>query len=196
MQRIYLIQQNLVSRLKQRARRIKRDKNVPHHEALELAAKAVGFDNWHQVVSAAEMCRPTEEAFRRGFLIAYDPSEVPDIESEDFPLLWERDASYLLKEQLFECYGSQLDEEDAEERPIFETLDLNELREYFEDDWQSMHYFRLKCPSQASSIEQLLDLVHEHSFWLPRYVFAKGKLVDTSSLPALNTDGDIVGIRF
>lgn len=196
MQRIYLIQQNLVSRLKQRARRIKRDKNVPHHEALELAAKAVGFDNWHQVVSAAEMCGPTEEAFRHGFLIAYDPSEVPDIESVDFPLLWERDAFYLLKEQLFECYGSQLDEEDAEQRPISETLDLSELREYFEDDWQSMYYFRLKCPSQASSIEQLLDLVHEHSFWLPRYVFAKGKLVDTSSLPALSSDGDIVGIRF
>lgn len=123
---------------------------------LWVAAKAVGFDNWHQVVSAAEMCRPTEEAFRRGFLIAYDPSEVPDIESEDFPLLWERDAFYLLKEQLFECYGSQLDEEDAEERPIFETLDLNELREYFEDDWQSkrsalLASYSLTIPAQLNS---------------------------------------------
>jgi len=178
MHRIFLIQQRVVSRLKQRARRMKRDKNIPHHEALELTAQAVGFDNWHQVVDAAEMCRPTEEAFRRGFFLAYDPSEVPDMEREGFPLHWERDAFCLLKEELFKCYASQSDEEDPEGRPISETSYLDEHREYFEADWESMYYFRLKKPSQATSTDQLLDLIHEKSFWLPRYVFAKGKLVD------------------
>ncbi len=52
MQRIYLIPQEAISRLKQRARRIKRERDIPHHEALEITAKAAGFDNWHQAAEA------------------------------------------------------------------------------------------------------------------------------------------------
>lgn len=196
MQRIYLIPQEAISRLKQRARRMKREKDIPHHEALEITAKAAGFDNWHQVAEAAEKCKPIEDAYRRGFLLAFDPSEVPDTEDEDSPLKWEPYAFNLLQDRLFENYASQLDEEDSDERPISETLDPSDLKEYFNDDWGSMYFFRLKHSGQVATIEQLLSLVSKHSFWPPHFVFFKGNLVNTHRQPALNADGEVVGIRF
>ncbi|NNB46530.1 hypothetical protein [Pseudomonas chlororaphis] len=45
MQRIFLVSQKAISRLKQRARRMKREKDIPHYEALEITAKTAGFDN-------------------------------------------------------------------------------------------------------------------------------------------------------
>lgn len=55
---------------------------------------------------------------------------------------------------------------------------------------------RVKRSDQVTTIEQLLSLVSKHSFWPPRFVFSKGKLVDTYGQPALNADGEVVGIRF
>lgn len=196
MQRIFLVSQKAISRLKQRARRMKREKDIPHHEALEITAKAAGFDNWHQVAEAAEKCKPIEDAYRRGFLLAFDPSEVPDTEDEDSPLKWEPYAFNLLQDRLFENYASQLDEEDPDERPISETLDPSDLKEYFSDDWGSIYFFRLKRSDQVATIEQLLSLVSKHSFWPPHFVFFKGKLVNTYRQPALNADGEVVGVRF
>lgn len=65
MQYIYLIPQKAVSVLKQRARWTKRAECIPHHQALELTAKAVGFDHRHQVAAAAEQCKPIEDAYIR-----------------------------------------------------------------------------------------------------------------------------------
>lgn len=59
-----------------------------------------------------------------------------------------------------------------------------------------MYFFRLKRSDQVTTIEQLLSLVSKHSFWSPRFVFFKGKLVDTYGQPALNADDEVVGIRF
>lgn len=196
MQHKFLIQQKVVSRLKQRARRMKRDQSIPHHEALQLVAKAAGFDNWLQVVESAESCRPTEEAFRLGFLIAFDPSELPDIEDEAFPFHWDPYAFDLLKPELLKCCGSQADEEDPEDRPMSETMDPEELLAYFEADWSSMYFLRLKYPQQASSIEVLMKLVTKHSFWLPRFVFEKGRILDTYGLQVPDDAGEISGVPF
>lgn len=196
MQRIYLIQQEAISRFKQRARRMKREKDISHHDALEVTANAAGFDNWHQVAEAAEKCKPIEDAYRRGFLLAFDPSEVPDTEDENSPLKWEPYAFDLLQDRLFENYASQLDQEDPDERPISETLNPSDLKEYFSDDWGSMYFFRLKRSGHVATIEQLLSLVSKHSFWPPHFVFFKGKLVNTYGQPALNADGEVAGIRF
>ncbi|MCY1548879.1 hypothetical protein D9M68_850180 [compost metagenome] len=121
---------------------------------------------------------------------------MPDTEDEDSLLKWEPYAVNLLQDRLFKNYASQLDEEDPDERPISETLDPSDLKEYFNDDWGSMYFFRLKHSGQVATIEQLLSLVSKHSFWPPHFVFFKGNLVNTHRQPALNADGEVVGIRF
>ncbi len=196
LKRIFLISQKSVSHLKQRARNLKREGEVPHHEALEIAAEAAGFDSWHQIAEAAEQCRPIEDAYSKGFLLAFDPSEVPDVENDESPMKWEEYAFELLRKELFEKYCAQPDEEDPGGRPISETLDSDDLKEYFEDDWGGMCFFRLRRPTDALSLDQLLPLVAKHSFWMPRLVFAKGELIDAYGLPATDENNEIVGFRF
>lgn len=140
LKRIFLIPQKAASLLKQRARNLKRDRQIPHHEALEIVAKTAGFDSWRQVAEATEKCRPIEDAFRRGFLLAFDGSEVPDIENDESPIQWEEYAFELLRNQLFEKYCAQPDEEDPAQRPISQTLDSDDLKEYFEQDWGHMYF--------------------------------------------------------
>ncbi|EZN58337.1 hypothetical protein AJ75_01659 [Pseudomonas aeruginosa BWH035] len=196
LKRIFLIPQKAASLLKQRARNLKRDRQIPHHEALEIVAKTAGFDSWRQVAEATEKCRPIEDAFRRGFLLAFDGSEVPDIENDESPIQWEEYAFELLRNQLFEKYCAQPDEEDPAQRPISQTLDSDDLKEYFEQDWGHMYFFRLRSAGEVLSVVQLLELVAKHSFWMPRLVFAKGELIDTYDLPATDENGEIVGLRF
>lgn len=190
MKRIFLIPQKAVSLLKQRARNLKRDRQITHHEALEIVAKTVGFDSWHRVAGAAEKCRPVEDAFRRGFLLAFDGSEVPDLENDELPIEWEEYAFELLRSQLFEEYCAQPDEEDLAQRPISQTLDSDHLKEYFELDWGHLYFFRLRSPEDMSSSVQLLELVAKHSFWMPRLVFFKGELIDTYVPPATDEHGE------
>jgi hypothetical protein len=196
MKRIHLISKTTLSRFKQRARQLKRAEHIPHHQALESVAKSAGFDSWHQVTDAAEQCRPIEEAYLNGFVIAFDGSEVPDFESEDFPMQLEAYAFDLLRDRLFANYAGQADEEDPEQRPISVTLEPDDLREYFEEDWGSLYFFRLKTPGEVKTVAQLLDLVHKHSFWRPRFVFTNGNLLDTYDLPSVNREEEVVGFRF
>ncbi|WP_054063680.1 hypothetical protein [Pseudomonas asplenii] len=195
MKRVFLIPLKAVSLLKQRARNLKRERQIPHHEALEITAKVVGLDSWHQIAEAAEKCRPIEDAFRRGFLLAFDGSEVPDIENDESPVQWEEHAFELLRDQLFKKYCAQPDEEDPAQRPISQTLDRDDLKRYFQEDWGSLYFFKLCSPADALSLAQLLPLVAKHSFWMPRLVFAKGELIDTYDLPATDENGEIVGLH-
>jgi len=91
-----------LQRLKQRARHIKREQGISHHEALEAVARSVHFDNWKQVVVAHEAMLPTETAARDGVVFAMDfkdteicqgrPIELPDgryVEDELLGLFFE-----------------------------------------------------------------------------------------------------------
>lgn len=196
MQRIHLLSQEVLSRLKQRARNTKRELKIPHHEALEITAKAVGFDNWHQIAEAAALCKPLEDAFKDGFLLAFDPSETPSIDDDKSPITWQPYAFDLLRDQLFAHYSKIPDEEDPQGRPISETLAPDDLREFFEDDWGSLYFFSVRDPQYALELDELLDTVRKISFWPPRLVFKKGLLADTCGDVALNDDGEVVGVRF
>jgi len=65
-----------LEKLKQRARKLKREQKIPHYEALELVARSARFANWHQVVEAHKAMQPTEHAVRDGVVIAMDVKEA------------------------------------------------------------------------------------------------------------------------
>jgi hypothetical protein len=190
MKRIILITPTAVSHLKQRARLLKREQDIPHHEALALTAKAADFDNWHQVAEAAEPFKPTEEAYRHGCILGFDGSQAPAADYDGCPFISEPYAIYLFEERLFKHYASQPDEEDPDGRPISQTINPADLRENFDSDWGSMEFFRVEHASQIQSAEQLLAVVAKHSFWSPTIVLFKGQLLDSCALPAISEDGD------
>ncbi|HBK7822129.1 TPA: plasmid-related protein, partial [Vibrio cholerae] len=52
MQITKIISSATVERLKQKARKLKREKPITHTQALDEVAVSAGFNHWHQVVQA------------------------------------------------------------------------------------------------------------------------------------------------
>lgn len=59
MQITKIISSATVERLKQKARKLKREKSIPHTQALDEIAISVGFHHWHQVVQANDLLKPS-----------------------------------------------------------------------------------------------------------------------------------------
>ena len=64
MQITKIISSASVERLKQKARKLKREKSIPHTEALDEIAVSAGFNHWHQVVQAND----ATETIRSGII--------------------------------------------------------------------------------------------------------------------------------
>ena len=65
-----------LQRLKQLACRVKRTRGIQHHEVLEVVARRIRFDNWHQVVGANKALRSAELAIGEGVVIAMEVKEA------------------------------------------------------------------------------------------------------------------------
>ena len=100
-----------VEMLKQKARKLKKDSGLSHHDALDQVAKIAGFHHWHHVTEMAARTAPTEEAFRNGLIVAYDSSEA-EIDSDFF--VEDGMAEYFCEEQLWSDYLAMHDPEDPE----------------------------------------------------------------------------------
>ena len=72
-----------VERLKQKARKLKRDKSIPHTQALDEVAKDVGFNHWHDVVKSNSLIIPAEKAIADGVVMAFDIKDGMDIDTSD-----------------------------------------------------------------------------------------------------------------
>lgn len=47
--------------LKRKAKYIAKNRNVPHHEALDLAAQSFGFSNWKHFLKSKNITEVTDE---------------------------------------------------------------------------------------------------------------------------------------
>ncbi|HLE00895.1 MAG TPA: DUF5623 domain-containing protein [Bdellovibrionota bacterium] len=54
-----------ITRLKRQAKKIKKEMNVHHHEALDLAAKTAGFSNWKHALNSWEGATPVPTIVQR-----------------------------------------------------------------------------------------------------------------------------------
>ena len=78
----------------------------------------------------------------------------------------------------------------------FHKLPEPEQREYFQDFMNNLIFYKYVEKNTPKSIEDTLKLINEYSFWMPRYVWFKGKPYNTYRAPATDQDGNIVGVRF
>lgn len=180
---------SLVEKLKQKARKLKKEQGLSHHEALDQVAKKLHYHHWHHVIEMAAITAPTEDAYRNGFLVAYDSSEA-DLDSD---FLVEDDLSwYFCEEELWKTYLEIEDEED----PEFHDLPEQKQREYFMDFINDLVFFRYVGEKIPNSVDDALKLTNECSFWSPMYIWIKGQIYDTYGAPATDPDGNIVGVRF
>lgn len=194
MQLIKVISTQNVERMKQKARKLKRDKAITHIQALDEVAKKARFNHWHEVVQANAHFIPAENALAEGCVLAFDTKDGMDIDTSDGVLIEDHLLEMLTQHQLFEIYSNFIDEEDEKRRPYKEIYPDDELRENFVDEATFM-FFRLNN-AKDKSLKDVLTLAREYSFWPPYYIWLKGELFDTRDLPAEDSDGNTVGVRF
>jgi hypothetical protein len=180
---------NNVEKLKQKARKLRKDLGLTHHEALDQVAKKYHYHHWHHVTEMAAITAPTEEAYRNGLLIAFDLKEA-DLDSDFF--IETEIARFFCEDELWTAY---LEIEDVED-PDFLDLPEEEQRSYFMETFESLAFYRFTGEKIPGSVEDALKLISEISFWPPEYIWLNGKLCETYGAPATDQDGNIVGVRF
>lgn len=196
--RLNFISTDDLERLKQRARKIKRERGIQHSVALELVAQSAHFDNWHQVVTAHRAMHATELAVREGVVIAMDSKEVAENCGAEIPLPGEsgrlvsdEKLAFFFKEFFYRTELEGVDEEDG--RPNREKWSDEELHEFAEERIQDLVFYRFVGDTPPTDVLTVVNLVSEACFWGPEIVWIKGKPHDTYSLPG---DDDRGYVRF
>jgi hypothetical protein len=172
-----------LERFKQMARRTKRARGISHHEALEVVARRVHFDTWHQVTLAHQAMLPTETAVRRGIVIGMNVSEADGLDEEIFiescaarlvadPLL-----PALYAEEFYRLEYEGIDEEDG--RPLREKWTEQELRESAQDHLNNLVLYRFEGEAVPRDPVTIVKLVAEVSFFGPEIVWIGGRMYDT-----------------
>ena len=195
MQIIKIVTSVTVEHLKQKARKLKREKGILHTQALDEIAKSDGFEQWYQVVEANSRIKPAEVALSSGCVMAFDVKDGMDIDTSHGVLNEDPYLEMLTEAQLFDVYANLPDEYDELNRTLKETLSDMELREFFESDFSFM-FFRLNETHSQKSLEEVLKLIQQYAFWMPHYVWLQGNLIDTYNRPVEDSEGNIAGVRF
>lgn len=165
--------------LKQKARTLKKEKGLSHHEALDQIAKQFHYHHWHHVTEMAAITAPSEEAHRNGLLFAFDIKQADSFDDELF--IQDSLASWFCEKELWKIYV-EMDDEDED----FHELPQSEQQEYFQDFMDNLVFYRYV--GKPITIEETLKFVNEYSFWMPTYIWVKGKLYHNYDLPATDSD--------
>jgi len=171
------ISSTAVEVLRQKARKLKRERSITHTQALDEIAVSAGFNHWHQVIQANDLMKPSEVALSLGCVMAFDIKEGMDVNTSDGVLIEDRFLSILTETQLFEFYANFPDEEDEQNRPLKEMLSDSELHGSFEDFHSSLMYFRLAESHANKPLKKVLTVAQRYSFWMPEYIWLHGGFV-------------------
>ena len=174
----YLISAQSLSKLKQRARDIKRSSDLSHTQALDLLAKNMGTGGWKQVSDAAARYRPFENALSGGLIAAYDRSESPDPDRFDRRMhYWPLGLGAGLYQDIINWWADQPAdcEDDSECRPNREVLTEQEIHDACRELYGEMQVFIIpSLPSDLSLDKSLEGLIYQSSFFSPCFIWLRG----------------------
>ncbi|MDP3333310.1 MAG: hypothetical protein Q8S55_15240 [Methylococcaceae bacterium] len=196
MSRFTPVTAKVVELLKQKARKLKTETNISHVKALDEVAKQLKFDHWHHVCEQHKLIEPTETAFFTGLIIAFDIKDALEFDDSDGLFLLHEDdvAAYFCYDDLLREFSESIDDDGIALKALKSKEDIIEEFELYEiNDYGFLRFTGCALPN---SLDDVLRLVSERSFWPPIYVWFKGTFYDTFSQPALSENGEIVGVRF
>lgn len=172
-------------KLKQKARKLKRQRNIPHTEALEMVAQGISLPNWHQVTLHAQSTQVTEAAFKSGLIVALDIKDAMEYKfDQDGVFAADDRAHYFCRRDLFEAYKNATDDEG---RTLASKYSEEELKEDFIDDLNNYYFYRYAPEKLPDTIDEVYRLCRERCFLLPREIWFKGRYINV--LDDLSSDG-------
>lgn len=187
-----IISTSEVEKLKQKARNLKKVSGTPHHVALDQVALAAGFNHWHHVSESAKAFKPTEQAYFFGVIIAMDIKDAMDFRDPSGRFVEDETACFLCADDIYQYIVEGDDDEMLDEFP----RDEEDKKEWMMEDLMNYAFFRFALPEIPDSVEDVVKIVRECSFWPPEFIWYKGAFQESPSNHALDEDGNIVGIRF
>lgn len=189
---IHVVPNVTLEKLRQQARKIKREAGIPHHQALEQVAVTNGFNHWHHVVESANLTSLTEKAFYNGLIIAMDVKDAQDFHDPKNRFVEDDQFCFICRDDFFEAIKDSIDDED---KRIGDYLSDNEINEILEDDMMNYIFLRYVGNELPEKIEDVLPIIRDCSFWNPHYVWFRGESFDTYSLSTEDSEGNVIGVR-
>lgn len=157
---IHIVPAAAVESLRRKAKQLKKQERIPHHEALDMVARKSGiFANWHHLVEAAKATEPTERAFTHGFVAGLDPKDFDNHGRFTLDTFVQDDG----------LLSFVLDELNSEMR---KNLDAYEIEEY-----EELVYLRCKHKEPAD-LDKAMDFCVEHFPSPPRYFRFNGQVIE------------------
>jgi len=182
----YIIFSRELHELKRKAKQIKREKKIPHHQAIEIVAKDIGFDNWRQVKEAADACSPAEEAFQSGCVIAVDCKHYDGCALDPLSNFIEDD--FLIAHNIYKDFIISINVD--EDYPL----------EEFESELDMMMYdyvpLRYRSTEKAVNVEEVVQQAAKEFFWQRHYVWLHGTLFEVDNSVITDKTGSVVSTMF
>jgi hypothetical protein len=157
-----------VENLKQKARKLKRESGISHHEALDLVAKEVHFNHWHHVAESAKAFEPTERAYYFGVIIAMDVKDAMDFRDPSGRFVEDSSAFALCADDIYR-YIREADE-DADMLATDPHYEEDRL-EWMEEGLMNFVFFRYTASTVPGSVDEVAGIVNECSFWPPEFIW-------------------------
>ena len=160
-----------VEKLKQKARKLKRESGISHHEALDLVAKEVHFNHWHHVAESAKAFEPTERAYYFGVIIAMDIKDAMDFRDPSGRFVEDSSAFTLCADDIYRY----IREADEDSDMLATDYHYEEDRlEWMEEGLMNFVFFRYTASTVPESVDEVVEIVDECSFWPPEFIWHKG----------------------
>lgn len=167
-----------VEKLKQKARKLKKERGIPHHEALDQVAITSGFHHWHHVSEFAKAFEPTEQAYYFGVIIAMDIKDAMDFRDTSGRFVEDPAAFALCADDIY-TYIREFDEDcdQVDNDPNYEV----DKREWMMDELMNFVFFRYTTAPVLETVDDVANQVRECSFWHPQYIWHKGTFQESPS---------------
>lgn len=182
-----------VEKLKQKARKIKREAGIKHNEALDQVARQAGFNHWHHVSESAKTFEPTETAYHFGVIVAMDVKDAMDFRDPTGNFVEDPYAYALCAKDLYQSF---LDATDEDGTPYRDQYSDEEIHEWANDDMMNLVFFRFTSEEMPENVDKVVSMVRECSFWPAQYIWFKGEFRESLDDFAYDDEGEVAGIRF
>lgn len=152
-----------VEHLRRKAKELKKQTGVPHHEALDIVAREIfHLPDWHHFIEQAKANELSERAFKAGLVIGMDPKDA------DFNL--SRLINFVPDERLIMFVHSEFEKQHP--KPWSEDV------EFEWEDYEQLVFFR--CGRAIpKTVEDVFLLCEKEFFFQPIYVRLRGRVVST-----------------
>ena len=160
-----------VEKLKQKARKLKRERSISHHEALDRVAKEAHFNHWHHVAESAKAFEPTERAYYFGVIIALDIKDAMDFRDPNDRFVEDSSAFALCADDIYRY----IREADEDSDMLATDYHYEEDRlEWMEEGLMNFVFFRYTGLTVPGCVDEVVKIVDECSFWPPEFIWHKG----------------------